>query len=100
MSSKHNDRGKDSNYYSNICSHFEANKRSKEYVAHQAKVRISFSLPRGRSRDICKVHSVAWSCDGSRLASGSFDKTVTIWTLESDRLGREGNYKVRNNFFV
>ncbi|KAL5469532.1 hypothetical protein EMCRGX_G030797 [Ephydatia muelleri] len=26
-------------------------------------------------------------CNGSRLASGSFDKTVTIWTLDSDRLG-------------
>ena len=64
------------------------------------------------------MHSVAWSCDGSRLASGSFDKTVTFWNLESDRLvsniiiikflhshtilldasscllqGREGNYK-------
>ena len=35
-----------------------------------------------------QVHSVAWNCDGSRLASGSFDKTVTIWTLESDRLVR------------
>ena len=33
-----------------------------------------------------QVHSVSWSSDGSRLASGSFDKTVTIWTLESDRL--------------
>ena len=41
-----------------------------------------------------QVHSVGWSCDGSRLASGSFDKTVTIWSLESDRLGRDGNYKV------
>ncbi|XP_003384776.2 PREDICTED: THO complex subunit 3-like isoform X2 [Amphimedon queenslandica] len=63
--------------YSGLCSHFEANKRSKEYVAHQSK-----------------VHSVGWSCDGSRLASGSFDKSVTIWSLESDRLGRDGNYKV------
>ncbi len=29
---------------------------------------------------------MSWSSDGSRLASGSFDKTVTVWTLESDRL--------------
>eukprot|EP00731_Ephydatia_muelleri_P017931 Em0010g1029a len=56
-------------YLKDKIAYFENNKRSKEYVAHQAK-----------------VHSVAWSCDGSRLASGSFDKTVTIWTLDSDRL--------------
>lgn len=37
---------------------------------------------------------MGWSCDGSRLASGSYDKAITIWSLESDRLGREGNYKV------
>ena len=35
---------------------------------------------------VLQVHSVAWSSDGSRLASGSFDKTVTVWNLESDRL--------------
>ncbi len=32
-----------------------------------------------------KVHSVDWSCDGKRLASGSFDKTVSIFTLNNDR---------------
>lgn len=66
-------------YLKDKIAYFENNKRSKEYVAHQAK-----------------VHSVAWSCDGSRLASGSFDKTVTIWTLDSDRLSKEGNYKVHS----
>lgn len=35
---------------------------------------------------------MAWSCDGNRLASGSFDKTVTIWNLESDRLVSIQNY--------
>ncbi|PVD30873.1 hypothetical protein C0Q70_10148 [Pomacea canaliculata] len=47
----------------------------------------------GRTRDIqihsAKVHSVAWSCDGRRLASGSFDKTVTIYTVERERLSKE-----------
>lgn len=33
-----------------------------------------------------KVHSVAWSCDGRRLASGSFDKTASVFLLEKDRL--------------
>ena len=54
---------------------------------------------RGTTRVITwlfKVHSVGWSCDGSRLASGSYDKAITIWSLESDRLGREGNYKVEH----
>ena len=49
--------------------HFESHGRTKEYTAHQSK-----------------VHSVAWSCDGRRLASGSFDKTVCIFSLERDRL--------------
>lgn len=90
-------RRKDSSYFSGICSHFETNKRNKEYVAHQAKVREtrrSFNVYFHCHVVVLQVHSVGWSCDGSRLASGSFDKTVTIWSLESDRLGRDGNYKV------
>ena len=33
-----------------------------------------------------KVHSVGWSCDGRRLASGSFDKTVAVYVLDRDRV--------------
>lgn len=33
-----------------------------------------------------KVHSVGWSCDGKYLASGSFDKSVCIFSLCPDRL--------------
>ena len=29
-----------------------------------------------------KVHSVAWSSDGQRLASGSIDRTVRIWHVD------------------
>ncbi len=43
-----------------------------------------------RTRDVtahsAKVHSVDWNADGRRLASGSFDKTVCILSLEHDRL--------------
>lgn len=33
-----------------------------------------------------QVHSVGWNCDGRRLASGSFDKSVAIFSLDRDRL--------------
>ena len=33
-----------------------------------------------------QVHSVAWNCNGRYLASGSFDKTVSIFNLDKDRL--------------
>jgi WD40 repeat protein len=36
---------------------------------------------------------VDWSCDGKRLASGSFDKTVCIFTLANDRLSKEHTYR-------
>ena len=28
-----------------------------------------------------KVHTVAWNCDGKRLASGSVDRTVCVWRV-------------------
>ncbi|CBY35356.1 unnamed protein product [Oikopleura dioica] len=40
-----------------------------------------------------KVHTVAWSCDGKRLASGSLDKTACVFTLEKDRLVKENSFK-------
>ena len=40
-----------------------------------------------------KVHSVAWNCDGRRIASGSVDKTVSVLSLEHDKLRNESNYK-------
>lgn len=49
--------------------YFKSHNKSKEYLAHSSK-----------------VHSVGWSCDGRRLASGSFDKTVCIYTLDKDKL--------------
>lgn len=51
--------------------YFKTHNKTREYQAHSSK-----------------VHSVGWSCDGRRLASGSFDKSVTIFTLDRDRLVR------------
>ncbi|CAH1258398.1 THOC3 [Branchiostoma lanceolatum] len=56
--------------------YFKSNGRTKDFSAHSSK-----------------VHSVAWSCDGRRLASGSFDKTVTVFLLDRDRLSRENNFR-------
>ena len=33
-----------------------------------------------------QVHSVDWSCDGQKLASGSYDRTVCVFSLDKDRL--------------
>lgn len=58
-----------SRYYQEMQESFRNNNKSREFPAHSAK-----------------VHSVAWSCDGRRLASGSFDKTASVFVLEKDRL--------------
>ncbi|KAK9499941.1 hypothetical protein O3M35_002875 [Rhynocoris fuscipes] len=57
-------------------SYFKTHDRIKEYQAHSSK-----------------VHSVGWSCDGSRLASGSFDKAVTVFTLDRDKLTKEHTFR-------
>lgn len=63
------DGGMASSYYHEMHENFKNNSKSREFPAHSAK-----------------VHSVAWSCDGKRLASGSFDKTASVFVLEKDRL--------------
>ena len=40
-----------------------------------------------------QVHSVGWSCGGRYLASCSFDKTVSIFSFEKERLVRNIHYK-------
>lgn len=54
---------------SELRSYFLSHNVVREYIAHSSK-----------------VHSVGWSCDGKRLASGSFDKSVAIFNLERNRL--------------
>eukprot|EP00093_Oithona_nana_P014724 14724.XXX_470446_471420_1 [CDS] Oithona nana genome sequencing. len=56
--------------------HFKKNQKLREYSSH-----------------ISKVHSVSWSCDGKRLASGSLDKTVCLFSLSHDRLSKEHTYR-------
>ena len=63
---------------SSLTSHFSSNDGSRSAQYHTSK-----------------VHSVAWNCDGKRLASGSFDRTVCIYNLERDRLSK--NYIFRDH---
>lgn len=55
---------------------FRTHDRIKEYQAHTAR-----------------VHSVGWNCTGTRLASGSFDKTVAVFSLEKDKLTKDHTYR-------
>ena len=48
---------------------FKKNNRVREFASHNNK-----------------VHSVDWNCDGRRLASGSFDKTVTVYMFDNTKL--------------
>jgi len=50
--------------------------RTKEFSAHNSK-----------------AHSVAWSCNGKHIASGSLDKTACILSMKEDRLSREFSLK-------
>ena len=59
-----------------IKSKFKKNHKTREMVSHSSK-----------------VHSVDWSSDGKRLASGSYDKTVCIFTLGTERLTKEHVFK-------
>ena len=43
-----------------------ANLKTKEYWGHKKK-----------------AHSVAWSCNGAKLASGSVDQTVRVWSIDA-----------------
>ena len=57
-------------YFELMQKFFQTNNKTKEYQVHSSK-----------------VHSVAWNCDGRRLASGSFDKTVVTFVFDrTDRL--------------
>jgi len=61
---------------SSLRQHFASNSGLRDMRGHEAK-----------------VHSVDWNCDGRRLASGSFDKVVSIYSLSRDRLSRDYQFK-------
>ena len=46
--------------------------------------------PRCHARSVWQVHSVSWSCNGTKVASGSVDQTARIWTLSES-----GKHKAR-----
>lgn len=48
--------------------YFANHNKGKEYVGHNSK-----------------VHTIGWSADGRRLASGSYDKCVTIFVFDNNR---------------
>lgn len=55
-----------------------ASLQTREYIAHKKK-----------------VHSVAWSCGGSKLASGSVDQAIRVWTV--DPTGRAVDMELRGH---
>ncbi|XP_062507722.1 THO complex subunit 3-like [Corticium candelabrum] len=56
--------------------YFQKNNKTRDFQAHESK-----------------AHSVGWSCDGRKLASGSTDKTVSVFSLDKHNLSRIFNYK-------
>lgn len=39
-----------------------------------------------------KVHTVRWNCNGNKLASGSNDKTVVVYSLDKDRISKDRTF--------
>lgn len=56
--------------------HFKTHNKSRELSVHTSK-----------------VHSVGWSCDGKKLASGSFDKCVSVCTLDREKLNKDFTFR-------
>jgi THO complex subunit 3 len=55
--------------------HFRTHNKTREQRQHQSK-----------------IHSVQFNCSGNRLASGSNDKSVVIYSLDRDRLSKEKTF--------
>ncbi|XP_031480177.1 THO complex subunit 3 [Nymphaea colorata] len=44
-----------------------------------------------------KVHSVAWNCTGTKLASGSVDQTARVWHVESHGHGKAKDIELKGH---
>ena len=69
--------------FDSVKQYFEVNNRFKDFPAH-----------------LSKVHSVDWNSDGRRLASGSFDKTVSLFSFSGEKLVKEHIFKGFYHFFL
>lgn len=50
---------------------------------HQSLIFVLSNFPQIFQPMYCKqVHSVAWNCTGTKLASGSVDQTARVWHIE------------------
>ena len=70
------------------------NLHSREYQGHKKKVSANSIFFLNESAFIktthlhlisflfSQVHSVAWNCTGTKLASGSVDQTARVWHIE------------------
>ncbi|XP_052772137.1 THO complex subunit 3-like [Mya arenaria] len=63
-------------YLERMTDYFKNNGKTREFSAHSSK-----------------VHSVAWNCDGRKLASGSYDKSVNVFHLDRDRLSKDVTFR-------
>ncbi|KAH8276837.1 hypothetical protein KR026_001488 [Drosophila bipectinata] len=62
--------------FEDLKSHFRNHSKVREQRAH-----------------LNKVHSVCWNADGRYLATGSFDKTAVVYSLERDRFMKSHVYR-------
>ena len=67
-------------YVDEMKTYFQSHNKQKEYIGHSSK-----------------VHTIGWNADGRRLASGSYDKCVTIFVFDGLRETLVRNYIIHDN---
>ena len=81
------DEAKHSHFLAETKLYFQKNNKTRDFQAHESKASKQRALI-GYSwlTSILQAHSVGWSCDGRKLASGSTDKTVSVFSLDKHNL--------------